>query len=141
MRIAVLFAVALVPVLSAQTPTLRPGQYELVSEFSMPGRPAGLPGRKDLHCYTAQELQDLGNSVAKTNASQNCKVLDSKTVGPKMTFTTECANANGNRMTSSGEVNVLSQDSYRVVVNMKTPTSPDGTTITINAKRIGDCTK
>jgi len=144
MRIAsVLFAAALVPVLSAQAPTLKPGQYELVSEFSMAGRPGGLPARKDLHCYTARELQDLAASVAKSNAKQNCNVLNSKTAGSTMTFTTECVNPDGSRLTSSGEVSFTSQDSYHVVVKMSSEANPalNGTTIKITAKRIGDCTK
>ena len=139
--VAVLLTAALVPAVSAQTPTLRPGQYELVSEFSMAGRTGGLPARKEQHCFTAQELQDLAASVAKGNAKQNCKVLDSKTLGSTQTFTTECENPDGTRLTSSGEVTFTSPDSYRVVVTMKRPTSPDGTTITISAKRIGDCAK
>jgi len=136
-----LTAAAVVPALSAQAPTLRPGQYELVSEFSMAGRTGGLPGRKDQHCYTAQELQDLASRVAKSNAKQHCTVLNSKTSGSTTTFTTECVNPDGSRLTSSAEVNVTSQDSYRVVVTMKGPTNPGGTTITINARRIGDCAK
>jgi len=136
-----LTAAVVVPAVSAQTPTLRPGQYELVSEFSMAGRTGELPARKDQHCYTAQELQELARSVAKSNAKQNCKVLNSKTTGSTTTFTTECVSPDGSRLTSSGEVSVTSQDSYRVVVTMRRPTNPGGTTITINARRIGDCAK
>jgi len=141
--VSVLFAAALVSTLSAQAPTLKPGQYELVSQFSMAGRSGGLPARKDLHCYTAQELQDLAASVAKINAEQNCKLLNSKTVGSTMTFATECVNPDGRRLTSSGEMTFMSPDSYHVVVTMKSEANPalDGTTMDLTAKRIGDCTK
>ena len=142
MRIVfILLTAALIPVLATQTPTLRPGQYELISEFSIAGRTGGLPVRKDQHCYTTQELQDLARSVARSNAKQNCTVLDSKTIGSTTTFTTECVSPDGSRLAASGEVNVTSQDAYRVVVTMRRPTSPDGTTIAINARRIGDCAK
>jgi len=148
MRISpVLIAVWCTASLLAQSPTLKPGQYEVVSEISIAGRQGGLPPRKDLHCYTAQDVQDLANLVAKRDVKQNCKTLNSKVTGSTLTFTTECTNADGSRLTSSGEVNFPSPESYRAVVNMKQSSGRsanpilNGSNITITAKRIGDCTK
>src|ERR1700730_2978676 len=115
------------PTLIAQMPTLLPGQYEI--EFSMPGDPRV---RKDLHCYTAQELEALPKLLAGGDEKDGCKVT-TKVTGPTMTFTTVCAVA-GSTVTTSGEMTFTSRESYRVV--MKDPGRP-----TITGKRIGECPK
>ena len=144
--VSVLIAAALAPVLLAQAPPLKPGQYEIVSEFSMPGRPGGVPGQKILHCYTAQELQDMANALANRDPKQSCKVQDSKMSGSTLTFTTVCTNPDGRQLTTSGEMTFTSQESYHGVVRMTSTgraANPalGGMTITMTGKRIGDCTK
>ena len=147
MRIVpVLITAALAPVLLAQALTLKPGQYEIVSEVSMPGRAGGFPGEKILHCYTPQELQDLANALANRDPKQSCKVQDSKTSGSTLTYTTVCTSPDGRQLTTSGEVTFTSQESYHGVVRMKSTgraANPalGGMTITMTGKRIGDCTK
>ena len=143
--VSVLFASLLTVTLLAQVPTLKPGQYELVSEFSMAGRAGGSPAQKMAHCYTAQELRDLGNSLANGDPKQKCKVQDSKVAGSTLTYTTECVDPDGSKQTLSGRVNFTSQESFHAVVNMKSTAkdSPfgNGVTLTVNGKRTGDCTK
>ena len=143
--VSVLFASMLTVTLLAQAPTLKPGQYDLVSQFSMPGRPGGVPAQKIGHCYTAQELRDLGNSLANKDPKQKCKVLDSKVAGSTLTYTTECVDPDGSKQTLSGQVNFTSQESFHAVVNMKSSAgdSPfgNGVTLTIDGKRTGDCAK
>src|SRR5438477_9251550 len=119
------------PTLIAQMPTLLPGQYEI--EFSMPGGPPDRV-RKDLHCYTAQELEALPKLLAGGDAANGCQVT-TKVTGPTMTFTTVCAVA-GSTVTTSGEMTFISPESYRVVMNMK-----DQGRATITGKRIGACQK
>jgi hypothetical protein len=144
--VSVLFASMLTVTLLAQAPTLKPGQYELVSVFSVPGAPGGMPPQKIGHCYTPQELQDLAGSLANRDPKQKCKVQDSKVVGSTLTYTTECANPDGSKVTLSGQVNYRSQDSFHGVVSMKSSRAEgtpfaNGATITIDGKRIGDCAK
>ena len=120
--------------LIAQMPTLTllPGQYEI--EFSAPGGPPDRV-RKDLHCYTAQELEELPKLLAGGGEKDGCKVT-TKVTGPTMTFTSECAVA-GRTVTTSGEMTFTSRESYRVVMN--DPRDPRRLTIT--GKRIGSCPK
>ncbi len=124
-----LFLCGYAPTLIAQMPTLLPGQYAI--EFSMPGGPPDRV-RKDVHCYTAQELEALPKLLAGGDAANGCKVT-TKVTGPTMTFTTACAVA-GSTVTTSGEITFTSRESYRVV--MKDPGRP-----TITGKRIGACPK
>ena len=145
---AALFAASvLAPALAAQIPTLKPGQYEIVSKISVPGSPAQMPEQKFLHCYTPQEIENLAQVVAGRSADENCKLLSSKLAGSMLTFATECAFPDGSRMTSSGEATFTSQDSYRAVVNLKRSGERgddpvfNGSRMAITAKRIGDCAK
>jgi hypothetical protein len=123
-----LFLCGHAPTLIAQMPTLLPGQYEI--EFSMPGDPRV---RKDVHCYTAQELEALPKLLAGGGDDGNGCKMTTKVTGPTMTFTTVCAVA-GSTVTTSGEMTFTSRESYRVV--MKDPGHP-----TITGKRIGACPK
>jgi hypothetical protein len=131
----------------AADPTLRPGQYELVSEIALLGRADKAPPRKELHCYTPDELRTLANIIVRKQATQDCKVLSSNVVGSTMKVTTECAIGDGNSLTSSAEVQFTSAESFHAVVTMKQiggrAANPimGGSTITITAKRIGDCAK
>ena len=87
-------AATLSSLLLAQAPPLRPGQYEIKTEMSVAGQPVKMPPRRDVHCYTPEELQNLGTSMGHDKA-QNCKVVSSKTTGSTLAFTTECPDAEG----------------------------------------------
>jgi hypothetical protein len=148
MRIFLVFAAAFAPTLFAAAPTLKPGQYEIVAEFSVPGQPARMPPQKMQHCYTSKDVEDVAKLVAEQRAAEkNCKVVSSKVAGATLTFTTECANSDGT-LTIAGEVTFMSPESFRSVVNMKQSGARDavaamfnGATITSTAKRIGECAK
>jgi hypothetical protein len=122
-----LFLCGHAPTLIAQMPTLLPGQYEI--EISAPGDPRV---RKDLHCYTAQELEELPKLLAGGGEKDGCKVT-TRVTGPTMTFTSVCAVA-GRTVTTSGEMTFTSRESYRVVMKDPEPAI-------ITGKRIGACPK
>ena len=146
---SVMFAAALAPTMFAAAPTLKPGQYEIVTEFSVAGQPARMPPRKMQHCYTPKDVEDVAQLAAGQRAAEkNCKVLSSKVAGATVTFTTECANTDGSTLTIAGELTFISPESFRSVVNMKQSGAKDevaamfnGTTMTSTAKRIGECGK
>jgi uncharacterized protein DUF3617 len=145
-RMSIMLAIVLTPVLQAQTLNLKPGQYEIVSAMSMAGQPTTMPSRKDLHCYTAQEVENLAATLSRRDPRGACKVLNSSVAGSKLTFTTECANPDGTKLMISGDVTFKSRESYHSVVNMKQtagPPSPfqSGMTVNIDATRIGECAK
>jgi len=148
MKIAIaLFTASLIAALAAQAPRIKPGQYEVVSQFAMPGgRQTGAPPRKDLKCYTEKDVQTIERIIAQRDTAQgNCHVVSSKVTGSTLTFTTECASPDGRGgMTMNGKVDFLTSESYHAVVDMKMggergESGFGGTTITMNAKRIGDC--
>jgi len=129
----------------AQTPPLRPGQYEIKTEMSVPGQPGKMPPRRDVHCYTAEELQNLGKSMGNDKA-QGCKVVSSKTTGSALAFTTECPDPAGKSIIT-GTVTHTSLESYHAVVSLKSTSSRaddpfgQGMSLDITGTRIGDCAK
>src|SRR5512138_3332367 len=59
----------------AQSVTLRPGQYEAMSQLALPaGSPVKMPPMKDLLCFTAEDVKNLSNKIVKKSANQDCKV-------------------------------------------------------------------
>ena len=130
----------------AQTPPLKPGQYELSSQLSLAGRADKTPMQKLLHCYTPQDVANIATTLSGRSANQDCKLLSSKMVGSTLTYTSECSLGEEGRLLASGEVQFTSPDSYHAVVTMKQASGRGnaivgGSTITTNAKRVGDCTK
>jgi hypothetical protein len=113
--------------------------------MSVAGQPVKMPPRRDVHCYTPEELQNLGTSMGHDKA-QNCKVVSSKTTGSTLAFTTECPDAEGKSIIA-GTVTHTSPESYHAVVSLKSTSSRaddpfgQGMSLDITGKRIGDCTK
>jgi len=146
LAVALVAAVTVSSMLRAQTPPLRPGQYELKTEMSVAGQPVKMPPRRDVHCYTPEELQNLGKSMGH-DKERNCKVVSSKATGAALAFTTECPDPEGKSIIT-GTVTHTSPESYHAVVNLKSTTSRaddpfggQGMSLDITGKRIGDCTK
>jgi hypothetical protein len=79
----------------AQTPNLRPGNYEQTDEVSMPGRPSKNPPRKAVVCLGEQDVKDLGKIPIGDNARQMWKDSDQKVTGNKITVTRTCTIADG----------------------------------------------
>ena len=142
---ATVAAATLSSLLRAQTPPLRPGQYELKTVMSVAGQPGNMPARRDVHCYTAEELENVGRSMGH-DKTQNCKVVNSKTTGSTLAFTTECPDPEGKSIIT-GTVSHTSPESYHAVVSLKSTSSRaddpfgQGMSLDITGKRIGDCGK
>jgi hypothetical protein len=142
---ATVAAATLSSLLRAQTPPLRPGQYELKTVMSVAGQPGNMPARRDVHCYTAEELENLGRSMGHDKA-QNCKVVSSKAAGSALAFTTECPDPEGKSIIT-GTVTHTSPESYHAAVTLKSTASRaddpfgQGMSLDITGKRIGDCAK
>src|SRR6266851_5891701 len=86
--VVVAAACAVTVTLVAQTPKLRPGRYETLSETSIHGRASKTPPQKSVQCFSSQDVKDF---VSKTSDGQTCQVADYKVTGPTMTFTKSCA--------------------------------------------------
>lgn len=127
--------------------TMRPGEYELKTELSVAGKPGKVPPRREVHCYTAEQLQNLGNSIGR-DPKQDCKVLSSTTSGSTVTFATECLAKQGTTITLTGTVTHTSAESFHSVVSVKdtseranNPLMQGEMSMDITARRIGECKK
>lgn len=120
----------------AQTVNLRPGKYETTAEMDMPGMK--MPPQKDVECITPEDLKDFSKKLIDPEQAAGCKVSDYKVVGNKLTFNTDCK-VDDVRVMSSMEM-TFTPESFSGVMKSRAQAGP-GTTIKMNAKRIGECTK
>ena len=140
------FAAALSIAAWAQTLPLRPGLYETTTETALPGAAPVSPHTRNT-CLTADDVKDLSKRLVANDRSHNCTVQSSKATGTGMTFTAECVLSDTMKMQYSGDVTILSPDSYRAVVTMKNTSGGGsmpmmrGSTMTTTGKRIGECPK
>jgi Protein of unknown function (DUF3617) len=127
----------------AQTPSLRPGNYEKTEEISMAGRPSKSPPRKAVVCLGDQDVKDLGKIPIGDNAKQVCMDSDQKVAGTTITLTRSCTVPDGSKIVLGLTMTFTSAESYRGVATYKSASGPFKTraTITTTAKRIGDCKK
>lgn len=143
--LALAAAVALVQAPRADAPNLRPGQYEKTTDVSMAGRK--MPSRTDTTCIEGKDLKDLAKALATRKNPDECTISDYKATAGAVAYTQECALPGGARTTMTTDVTFTSPESFRALVVMKTSggTAPmpflQDTTITVTAKRIGDCKK
>ena len=130
----------------AQTPPLRPGEYDVTTEFSMTSRPAKMPAQKSVRCYTTQDIQDLPRRIGARAGAEGCKVETSKMTGTTLTFATECPAPMS--ITSTGTITFTSPESFQAEVTTKDTSGRAGNpvlqgtmTANVTAKRIGECKK
>ena len=125
---------------------LRPGQYEMVSQIAMKDRPTKLPPRRDVVCITVEDLKDITTKLVQNNGASGCKLTEKTPTSGGLRFTRECSKTAGITTTQTGELTFTSGESYHEVVTFSTKGGPAGgpfgdSTITIDGKRIGDCTR
>jgi uncharacterized protein DUF3617 len=130
----------------AQAVNLRPGQYEMVSQIAMKDRPTKLPPRRDVVCITTEDLKDITTKLVQNNGASGCKLTEKTPTSSGLKFTRECSKSGGITTTQTGDLTFTSAESYHEVVKFNTNGAPAASpfgdsTITIDGKRIGDCTK
>lgn len=126
---------------------LRPGQYERTIQTTIPGRPPALP-RKTLQCITAEDIKDFSKAMNPRAVEPDCGVAVDKQSATEVRYTRECIVA-GARMTSKAVITFPASETFRAVVETKRTggRSSDqcailqNSTITMIARRIGDCSK
>jgi hypothetical protein len=141
-------AIMLATPLFAELPRLRPGKYEVQTQLAMPGR-ASAPPRAKEQCIGPEDLKDLSRKLSTMPQKPNCAVSDYKQSAGAVRFTQIC-NVPDASFISKVNLTFPSDESFRGVVELSSTWGPDapevppmyrGSTITITAKRIGDCTK
>lgn len=131
---ALFFVVVLLNASSFAAP-VNEGKWEVTTEVVMEGMPFKMPATKTTQCITKE------NMVPKNSGkSSNCKVLDQRVSGSKVSWRVKCVDSHG---TTDGEGEITySGDTYKGSMNTKM-TDKDGKTQSMKAKytgrRIGDC--
>jgi hypothetical protein len=131
-------------VLVAQSGPRRDGNWEVTTQTSMNGMPAGAP-RKEIRCVTKEAASDPTMAApappqGRGPAPQDCKITDQKITGDKVNWTVKCTGVTTLEMI--GEV-VYAGDTY--TGTMTTSMNMGGQVMAINSKfdgkRLGDCLK
>jgi hypothetical protein len=129
----------------------RDGRWEVKTEMSMQGMPAGMmPATTTTQCVTKEEAADVSKSIqppaGRGGQPTDCKMTDHKIDGNKITYTMTCTTPQP--ATATGEI-VYSGDTFTntMTMNMSMPgrgrggDQPMAVTMKMAGKRLGDCTK
>lgn len=136
-RIAIFVAGLVLSAAIAAAPRMTPGLWEMTMSMEGAGMPQGMtPPMKFQHCYRAEDLKDMRNTVPEKNP--NCTISDWKESGNTVTWKMSCTGKNA--MTSSGRI-TYAGDSYTGVNKMTMNHGGQPMTMTqkYTAKRVGDC--
>lgn len=111
------------------------GKWETTTEMVMQGLPFKAPPTKTTQCVTSENM-----TPGNTGKGSNCKVLDQRVSGGKVSWRVKCEDAYG---TTDGEGEITySGDTYKGFMNARM-TDKAGKTQNMKAKytgrRIGDC--
>jgi len=118
---------------------LRPGQYKVTLEMTLPGAP-GPATQDDTDCLSPEDAKDLVKAMMRELASaESCTANNIKTTGNKLTFDAAC-NVEGNVVTSKAELTLTGNDAYTAV--MTVGTGGVNTTMKITGKWVSEtCTQ
>ena len=106
--------------------------WEHSSKMEMPGMPMAMPAQVNRVCVSKNRKDE---DLIPTR--DNCRVVDSKRVGNKLTYRMECT---GNEpMTIVGEM-TLGNNAYEGQMRMTMTKTNDTMNMALSGKRVGDCT-
>jgi hypothetical protein len=133
-RIAVASILALAFPLSAAAQGAKDDLWEVTVKMEMPGMPMAMPPQTSRVCAAKNSKDE--DYVPKQG---NCKMLESKRAGSKLTYKMACDGKNA--MTVNGEI-VYATNSYEGKSRMsgQMDGQPMEMTQTFSGKRVGDCT-
>jgi len=113
---------------------IREGRWEMTTQMNMPGMPR-MPPMKFTRCVTKKDLVP--------QQQNDCKVVDQKRSGGRISWTVQCTN-DRMTMTGTGE-GTYKGNTFDGTVTMKGNAGPGGPVMevkmTLQGKRLGDCTK
>ena len=115
----------------------RDGRWEMTMKMNMPGAPGGMPPMTMTQCITKEEANNPQSLMPQGRGMpNNCKMVDQKTTGNKVTWSMKCEGDDA--PSSTGEF-VYTENSLQGVIKMLR----QGQTMTMEmtGKRLGDCVK
>lgn len=105
-------------------------EWETTSQMSMEGMPMQMPVTKLKICAAKDRAEPPGSE----NPQGNCKNLNMKRSGEKVTWDVQCTDPD---MTGAGEIIYTGKDSYTGTVKF---TSADGNmTVKLTGRKLGEC--
>ena len=121
--------------LTAAAPAAAQGKddlWEVSSKMEMPGMPMAMPAQVNRVCVGKNRKdEDL------VPRQDNCRVVDSKRVGNKLTYRMECAGSDPS--TIVGEL-TFGNNAYDGQMRMTLTKTNDTMNMALSGKRVGDCT-
>lgn len=131
-----LLTVALSYTALAQTQSpMRAGNWEVTTKMNMAGM--DMPPTKHTQCVTQEMLKDPQSSIPKGPGGGDCKMSDYTFTSNTATYKMVCTKPQA--MTMVGEMKYSGTDSYTGTMQMEM--SGQKVTMSMDAKRIGDCPK
>jgi hypothetical protein len=116
----------------------RDGRWEMTMKMNVPGAPSSMPPMTMTQCITKEEADNPQSLMPQGRGAMptDCKMVDQKVTGNKMTWSMKCEGAEA--MSGTGEF-VYTGDTVQGVIKMLR----QGQTMTMEytGKRLGDCVK
>ena len=130
-----LLTVALSWTVLAQQSPMRAGNWEVTMKMNMGGME--MPPMKHTQCVTQEMLKDPQSAIPQNPNSGDCKMTDYKLSGSTATYKMTCTKPQP--MTMIGEMKYSGTDAY--VGNVQMDMNGQKMSMTMDAKRVGDCSK
>lgn len=129
----IVLSAALLVTAAGASAQMRDGMWEVTSKVEMAGMPQGVPPTTHRTCMRASDTQ---NPQKMMQGREDCKVLDNKTQGNRMTWRMECAGGTK----GSGEM-TFQRDSYEGAFSMTSNEAgkPMQMNVKYTGRRVGDC--
>ena len=108
------------------------GLWEVTTRMEMPGMPAAIPPQTNRVCAAKNRKDE--DFIPKQS---DCRMVESKRVGIKLTYQMECAGNNPSTIT--GEM-TFGNNAYDGQLHMTMHQSKQTMNMTFSGKRVGDCT-
>ena len=120
------------PVLAADTPSVKPGKWQMSMQMEMPNMPFKIPPVKMTHCVTAE---DMKTAVPADSKNKDCKMSDPQVDGNTVRWTVECPKQ---KMKGDGEITYTGES---MTGAMKMVTDGQETNVKYTGKWLGNCDK
>jgi hypothetical protein len=113
---------------------LRPGQYNVTMELTLPGAPASVP-QQDTDCLSPDDAKDLVKAMLRElSTEQSCSASNVKATGNTLTFDAACT-VEGNVVSANTELTIESDTSYAAVMQVRA--AGVSTTLRITGEWVG----
>jgi len=119
---------------AAESPTLRPGRYEVTYEIELPG--LSMAPRTDFECVTPEMVRDVRKVLVREETAEGCSLSELVTEGARATFLTTCADDDGIERTSLAELEI-GAETYAGV--LRTELEGRVTVVRTRGRRVGEC--